>query len=118
FTDICTVARCGPNSVSGSPAEPLPYSQPEFGGAVGGPIFKKKTFFSAGYEGWRYSAPVGSFQAVPTDAELGGDFSNSLIGRTVGGVFTPNAIYNPYSPGGATRFQCDGSGAPITPNLT
>ena len=118
FTDICTTARCGVGSVSGSPAPPLSYSQNEFGGAAGGPIFKNKTFFYAGYEGWRYSAPIGSFQTVPTDAELGGDFTNSLIGRTVGGVFTPNNIFNPYSPGGASRFQCDASGNPINPNLT
>jgi len=118
FTDVCTSARCGAGSVSGSPASPLSYSENEFGGAMGGPIFKNKTFFYAGYEGWRYNAPVGSFQTVPTTAELGGDFTNSLVGRTVGGVFTPHAIFNPYSPGGSTRFQCDSTGAAIVPSLT
>src|SRR5579864_6901143 len=118
FSDVCTVARCGVGSTPGAPAAPVNYSQHEFGGAVGGPIFKNKTFFYAGYEGWRYSKPIDSFQLVPTTAELGGDFSNSLIGSSPGGAFTPNAIYNPFSPGGSTRFQCDSTGAPIAPNLT
>ena len=118
FTDFCTPARCGASSSSTTPAAPLSYSQNEYGGAVGGPIFKNKTFFYAGYEGWRYSAPVNSFQTVPTTAELSGDFTNSIVGTTSGTTFTPNQIFNPYSPGGNTRFQCDASGNPIAPNLT
>src|SRR6516162_3333478 len=53
FTDFCnSAARCngfgkpgGPTSAT--PAAPAPYSQHEFGGAIGGPIFKNKTFFYA-----------------------------------------------------------------------
>lgn len=64
------------------------FRQNQFGATFLGPIIKNKTFFSFGYEGWRYSRPTQSFSRVPTEAELAGDFSNSIIGRT---------IYDPYS---------------------
>ncbi|HXJ05360.1 MAG TPA: carboxypeptidase regulatory-like domain-containing protein [Candidatus Acidoferrum sp.] len=119
FHDFCTPITCGVGSSSTTPAPPLPYSQNEFGGAVGGPIFKNKAFFYAGYEGWRFRQSVGSFHNVPTAAELTGDFSNSLQGTTSKtGVFTPDQLFNPYSPGGSTAFQCDGAGNPLAPNLT
>lgn len=110
FTDICNPARC-PGFVSSPvpvPTKTLGYHQNQFGAAAGGPIFKNKTFFFAAYEGWRYNAPLTSspFHIVPTNAELQGDFTNSLIGSVVAGTFRPNFIYNPYSPGGSTRFLC------------
>src|SRR5437870_7810694 len=34
---------------------PAPFHQNQFGAILTGPIFKDKTFFSGGYDGWRYS---------------------------------------------------------------
>src|SRR2546428_8118412 len=63
------------------------YRQAQFGVNVSGPIVKDKTFFFAGYDGWRYRLPDLRY-TVPAGAELDGDFSKSYGGRK---------IYNPYS---------------------
>lgn len=55
--------------------KPAAFRQNQFGAAVGGPIIRNKTFFHAAYEGWRYSRPRLNRYYVPTDAQLGGDFS-------------------------------------------
>jgi hypothetical protein len=69
------------------------FKQNQFGGTLGGPIRKDKTFFFASYEGRRVvqgivSQPV----TVPTGAQESGDFSSgapftgSLFDSTVAGV--------------------------------
>ncbi len=72
-------------SGSGAPAPPAPFSQNEFGGTIGGPVWipklykgKNKTFFFFAYEGWRYSQTSNALYNVPTQAEVNGDFSNSI----------------------------------------
>jgi len=45
----CTLARCKPGQLV--PSGPAAFHQNQFGAAVTGPIFKNKTFFSAGYDG-------------------------------------------------------------------
>ena len=101
--------------LSNTPVSPLGYSQNEFGGTVGGPIIKNKTFFYAGYEGWRYSKPSNSFVIDPTTQELGGDFSGEVTPELIGTVnsgktgITPNQLYNPFAesgPGSAVPFYC------------
>ncbi len=48
----------------------------QFGGTVGGPVWKDKIFFFGSYEGLRQFLPVGTDQAtVPTAAMRNGDFS-------------------------------------------
>ncbi|HET9711600.1 MAG TPA: carboxypeptidase regulatory-like domain-containing protein, partial [Pyrinomonadaceae bacterium] len=84
--DVCTTARCKPGQ--GVPDKPLPFRQNQFGATVTGPIFKNRTFFSAGYDGWRYSQPTLALSYVPTAAEINGDFTNTPFRRR---------IYNPYS---------------------
>jgi hypothetical protein len=94
---------------------PAPFRQNEFGGSIGGPIVRNRTFFYAGYEGWRYTKPSQSLGFVPTAAELNGDFTQSVLKQD---------IYNPFStrpdPNKARqfirdRFQCDGAGNPLAP---
>jgi carboxypeptidase family protein/TonB-dependent receptor-like protein len=110
FNDICSPPQCS----TATAIPPGHYSQNEFGGAMGGPIFKNKTFFYAGYEGWRFSQPSNNFATVPTQSELGLapglngnlDFTGSLQGTISATAQTANQLYNPYSPGGATPFQC------------
>jgi hypothetical protein len=109
--DVCTTARCKPGQ--GVPDEPLPFRQNQFGATLTGPVFKNRTFFSAGYDGWRYSQPTLALSYVPTVAEINGDFTNTPFRRK---------IYNPYS----TRlvgnnfvrdeFRCDASGVPLAIN--
>lgn len=69
---------------------PASYHQNEFGAMVGGPVFipklydgRKRTFFLFTYEGWRYNKALQNLYYVPTDAELSGDFSKSLIGQNI-----------------------------------
>ncbi len=147
FSDFCnSITRCpgfgqpgGPTSAT--PAPPADYRQNEYGGAIGGPVFRSKTFFYGAYEGWRYSQALSSFETVPTKAELGlapndngnPDFTGSLQGSISSTSQQANQLYNPYSKGGATPFQCvpgtgsgtspftDGNYRPMTPepvNLT
>lgn len=109
------------------PFSPIPvghYTQNEFGGALGGPIFRNKTFFYGAYEGWRYSQAASSFTTVPTQAELGlaansngnADFTGSLQGSFSPTSQIVNQLFNPYSPGGTKQFQCiPGTGSNSSP---
>src|SRR5881392_890851 len=109
--DVCTTARCGTST--GVPKRPLPFRQNQFGGVVSGPIIKNKTFFSFGYDGWRYSQAGLGLSYVPTAAEVNGDFTNTPFRQQ---------IFNPYS----TRqvgtsfvrdpFRCDAAGNPLPVN--
>ncbi len=51
-----------------------PLKQNQFGGSMGGPIRKDKTFFFGFYEGLRKHRGVRSGATVPSVAERGGDF--------------------------------------------
>ena len=91
---------------------PAPFRQNQFGAILSGPIFKDKTFFSGGYDGWRYSQPGSALSTVPTAAEIAGDFSASTGTRL-------KQIFNPYSTrtvGSALvrdPFRCDAGGNPL-----
>jgi hypothetical protein len=96
---------------------PAPYHQNEFGATVGGPVFipklydgRKHTFFFFAYDGWRYSKPDQTFYYVPTDAELAGDFSQSLVGQNIydPSTLTPSAT----APSGYTAQQFPGNKLP------
>ena len=94
-------------------SEPAPFRQNQFGAILSGPIFKDKTFFSGGYDGWRYSKPGAALSTVPTPAEISGDFSASTGTRA-------KQIFNPYSTrtvgGSLVRdpFRCDAAGNPLS----
>jgi hypothetical protein len=54
------------------------YQQNQFGFTLGGPIIKNKTFFFGDYEGLRVRQALPQLSTVPTQAEVGGDFSAFL----------------------------------------
>jgi len=87
------------NSV-GLPRAPL--VQNEFGGTVGGPIQRDKTFFFFGYDGLRKHSAVLSTTTVPTAAELDGNFSAPglppIYDPTTGQQFSCNGVLNVICP--------------------
>jgi hypothetical protein len=73
----------------------VPLIQNQFGGTIGGPIVKDKTWFFFGYEYEKLKTGTLVTTTVPTTAELGGDF-------TAAGL---PVIYDPTT---GTQFQCNG----------
>ena len=68
-----------------------PFRQNQFGGTLGGPIRRNKTFFFMDYQGTRIGTSQTDISTVPTAAQTGGDFSALLNGST------PTQIYDPRS---------------------
>ena len=129
------ITRSGTNSLHGSAYEfvrnkiadsnswfgnlngdPLPsVHRNNFGGTVGGPVFKNKTFFFFDFDGTRASN-LGTYQAgVPSDAERNnGDFGQVCAAQ--GGSFDETGmcsvaqgqLWDPYS---GTYQQVDGYGS-------
>jgi hypothetical protein len=69
---------------------PSPYHQNQFGLMASGPVWipkiyngRNRTFFLFSYEGWRFNQAAESKFWVPTDAELNGDFSNSILAQQI-----------------------------------
>ena len=63
-----------------SPTAPTPpYKQNEFGGSLGGPMQRDKTFFFLNYEGQRTHQTQTQLFTVPTDAERAGNFQGTGI---------------------------------------
>jgi hypothetical protein len=86
------------------PRTPLRWNQ--FGGTIGGPIFKNKLFFFADYQGLRKDSPgsPASFTVLPADMRAG-DFSR-LLDPANGGI----QLYNPFS------TDANGNRAPFANN--
>jgi hypothetical protein len=109
---LFNAAGFDPNA-AGQPKDSI--KQNDFGGTLGGPIRKNKTFFFAAMEANRkHEFELGSKTTIPTPAMLKGDFS-SWLGAQVGtdalgrAVFK-NEIYNPLT----TRNVAAGAIDPVT----
>ena len=60
---------------AGGPVPPL--RQDQFGGTLGGPLVRNRTFFFASYEGLRMERSLTRAFSVPSLAQRGGDFAGS-----------------------------------------
>jgi hypothetical protein len=76
---------------------PLSFSRNQFGGTVGGPIRRNKSFFFFSYEGLRLSQQETARSTVPTAAERNGDFTalpitlhNPTTGAAIGNTIQPS----------------------------
>src|SRR5215471_3067072 len=75
-----------------SGAKIAPLHMDQYGGSIGGPIIKNRTFFFGLFEGNVNNAGAFSLFSVPTAAERGGDFS-----QVVNQAGQLKTIYNPFS---------------------
>ena len=80
-----------------------PYHQNQFGATFGGPVIKNRTFFFVDYEGFRVVQALPQLSAIPTPAEIGGDFS-SFLTNTV----APQVDMNGNVLSGTTAVDCSG----------
>jgi hypothetical protein len=88
----------------------------QFGGGIGGPIRKNKTFFFVDGEQKYQRHGITFAGLVPTEAMRNGDFTDNALGQLnpIGEVFNPNVSGAPN-----TDFLCTGTGSaltPVTPN--
>jgi hypothetical protein len=74
-----------------------PFQRNQFGGAVGGPIFKDKFFFFGDYQGTRFHTSTPEFTSAPTEQMITGDFSElydpsqpkDSVGNEYGQLYDP-----------------------------
>lgn len=103
-------------------ASPSPFRQNQFGAQLNGPVFipklyngRNRTFFLFGYEGWRFNQAAQTRYRVPTDAELSGDFSSSILNQNIYDPATTRP--DPSNPGQFTRAEFVASSNPSSPNF-
>src|SRR5271157_1530104 len=100
------------------PNSPIPpFKQNQFGGTIGGPILKNRTFFFVDYQGTRVRESQTFISTVPTGAERAGDFSDLLgtdsKGNVTGQIFDPlTTNLNPNDPNYNQRTAFPGNIVP------
>ncbi len=75
-----------------------------YGGGVGGPIWKNRTFFWTATEGYRSTTTRNLQEIWPSANQRNGNFSTSTIGGQ------PVRIFNPWCRGGVASAQCPATG--------
>ena len=99
FFDRDQIFDASPNYFS--PTTPASsFHRTQFGGTLGGPLWKDKLFMFGDYQGLRLKQPNGSsFQTVPTALERTGDFSELL---SAGSTITTGVPFSQVVPNCAT----------------
>ena len=92
------------------------FNQNQFGGTIGGPIKKDRTFFFGTYEGRRVrQGQPGPLVQLPTPQEIAGDFSaNAPFGGTLNDQFVADTL-NSRTDGTTTCAQAIASHGGVTP---
>jgi hypothetical protein len=88
---------------------PTKFNLNQFGGSIGGPIVKDKTFFFVDGEQKFQRQGITFTGLVPSLAMRSGDFTNDPFGNPIAGY----AITNPNT---GSAFQCNSAGNPIPAN--
>src|SRR5204862_1740133 len=86
---------------SASPDKPE-YRRNQFGGTLGGPLVRNRTFFFADYQGQRQAIGRASISTVPTVLQRQGVFTEAIAGRVP-------AIYDPATTSGLSRSAFAGN---------
>jgi hypothetical protein len=81
-----------------APNQPTPFQENQFGGSLGGPVAKNKTFFFLNYDGQRIRNSVAQQFSVPTAAERSGVFTTAIVNPAGGAPFPNNTINVPLDP--------------------
>src|SRR5438309_4091292 len=90
---------------SGNPIKPE-YRRNQFGGTLGGPVAKDRTFFFVDYQGQRQAIGRTAISTVPTILERQGIFTEAIAGRMP-------LIYDPATTNGITRTAFPGNAIPL-----
>jgi hypothetical protein len=97
--------------------EPEKFNLNQFGGSIGGPIRKNKTFFFLDGEQKYQRHGITFTGLVPSEAMRTGDFSADPFGNPISGltIVNPNMIGASTNPATTPNiyFQCDGAGNPL-----
>jgi hypothetical protein len=86
----------------------------QFGGTLGGPVIKNKTFFFFSYEGLRLVQGVTYTNTLPTAAQRAGDFTETrnAAGQVIA-IYDPfSTVPNPSAPGSSIRTPFPGNAIP------
>jgi Carboxypeptidase regulatory-like domain/TonB-dependent Receptor Plug Domain len=87
-----------------------PFKRNQFGGAVGGPIVKNRTFFFADFEAIRQSKGIPNFDSVPSLDARNGILDGTSIGVVDPGALKYLALYP--KPNGGPVIRPDGTPDP------
>jgi Carboxypeptidase regulatory-like domain len=95
---------------STNPIKPQ-FRRNQFGGVLGGPVRRDRTFFFADYQGQRQSIGRTVISTVPTMLQRQGVFNEAIAGR-VPGIYDP-ATTVPTAAAGVTRSPFPGNTIPL-----
>src|SRR5205823_5573047 len=90
---------------SGNPIKPE-YRRNQFGGTLGGPVAKDRTFFFVDYQGQRQAIGRTAISTVPTILERQGIFTEAIAGRVP-------LVYDPATTNGIARTPFPGNAVPL-----